>query len=150
MAPGEPLRVNLDPAEFSGRIRIMPPGNEESVTRRAVADDKGTELVAVYEDTGRSGIYRVEADRHEGRPRTTLFAANIEAEEGDLRTADEQAVRGLIDAENVAFFDGGARRATEGPDGGRSELWRALLAMLALTLCVEQGLGWWFGKKRER
>ncbi len=144
---GAPIRLDIDPAVHSTQAVVEPPEGA-AAPALAVPSDDGQKLQLRYNDTARSGLYHVRLKRHDGTTDTELFAANVEATEGDLQPADTRVLRRQVAGSKVVFLEGREYLA-QGDSGAKSELWRGLLLAMIATLCVEQTLGWWFGRRRE-
>jgi len=147
LAVGTPIRLDIDPARYAGEVVVEGPGGGERVSVQAVPTADPTRLRLTYEDTDSRGFYRLRLRTHEGEEDARLFAANVEATEGDLTPADTEALRQALEGANVRLLEGRDYMA-EGPSGARSELWRPLLIALLVVLFAEQVLAWWFGKRR--
>jgi len=147
LAVGAPVRLDIDPARYAGGVVVEGPGGGETVSVQAVPTADPTRMRLTYEDTDSRGFYRLRLRTHDGEEDARLFAANVEATEGDLTPADTEAFRRALEGTDVRLLEGRDYMG-EGPSGARSELWRPLLVALLVVLFAEQVLAWWFGKRR--
>lgn len=147
VAAGQPIRLNLDPSVHGTEVQVEPPDGALAALQAAPAAD-GQRFGVQFNDTLRSGLYRVRLRRHDGGFDTELFAANVEPTEGDLAPAEPRALRRQAADSKIVFLEGRDYLA-QGVAGAKSELWRGLLLAMMLTLCTEQALGWWFGRRRD-
>ncbi|MBM4031776.1 MAG: hypothetical protein FJ291_08335 [Planctomycetes bacterium] len=147
LAAGAPIKVKVDPSLHGTEVQVEPSDGPAASLQAAPGED-GQSFRAQFNDTLRSGLYKVRLKRHDGSVDTELFAANVEATEGDLTPAEPRALRRGVSGTKIAFLEGREYLA-QGVAGAKSELWRGLLLAMVVTLCVEQALGWWFGKRRE-
>jgi len=143
---GVPLRRILDPSRYGATARMLPPTEEDAVSLRALPTKDGRALQLAFEETDRCGFYRLELDRRDGEAETALFAVNLDPAEGDLRPVPEDELRVRFGAADIKIVRGDAFLA-KSAQAAKTEIWRAVLVALVLTLCVEQFLGWWFGKR---
>lgn len=144
---GQPIRADIDPSVHSTEVGIEPPSGA-ATTLQAVPTEDGQHFRIQFTDTTRSGLYRVRLKRHDGGTDTELFAANVEATEGNLAPAELRALRRQVAGSKIVFLEG-REHISQGVEGDKTELWRGLLLTMIVTLCVEQTLGWWFGRRRE-
>ncbi len=148
IAAGQPIRADVDPSVHSTDVQIDPPDGAAATLQAAPAED-GQRFRIQFNDTTKSGLYRVRLKRHDGGSDTELFAANVEATEGDLTPAEPRALRRQVTGSKIVFLEG-REYLSQGVEGAKTELWRGLLLMMVATLCIEQTLGWWFGRRRDQ
>jgi len=144
---GVPIRADVDPSVHSTEVQVEPPDGAAAASQAVPAED-GQRFRFQFSETAKSGLYRVRLKRHDGGTDTELFAANVEATEGDLTPAEPRALRRQVAGSKIVFLEG-REYLSQGTIGAKSELWRGLLLALVVTLCVEQTLGWWFGRRRD-
>ncbi len=147
VAAGVPIRSVVDPSVHSIEVQVEPPDGAAVALQAAPAED-GQRFRIQFNDTAKAGLYRVRLKRHDGGTDTALFAANVEATEGDLTPAEPRALRRQVADSKIVFLEGRGY-LSQGVTGAKSELWRGLLLAMVITLCIEQTLGWWFGKRRD-
>ena len=141
------------------------PGKSDAVgsadsQAKALADDS-TETLATNSDEIDSsvlyeaefppidgqGFYEMKLQNNDGGQTPILFAANVDASEGDL----SRLSRTVLDSD---FFGGNvdvvtsAQLSDQTVKGGSSELWMFALVILFCALVAEQFLGWFWGRKR--
>ena len=93
------------------------------------------------------GFYEMKLQNNDGGQTPILFAANVDASEGDL----SRLSRTVLDSD---FFGGNvdvvtsAQLSDQTVKGGSSELWMFALVILFCALVAEQFLGWFWGRKR--
>ena len=85
--------------------------------------------------------------RTDGTPEKVLFAANVDAAEGDLKRVDQRLLRRDLGDARVEIVRG-AELAGLAAERAKGELWPYVLGALVLLLCTEQFLGWLFGLRR--
>ena len=144
---GQPIRRTLDPSRYDSEVRVQQPGSGDSLTLQALPTEDGKSLRLLYDDTTKSGLYRLHLARRDGRTDVEHVAVNVDASEGDLRPAGRRAVRRLLADGDVAVM-GGSDFLRQEAAGAKLEIWRGLLIALLVVLCAEQGLAWLFGTRR--
>ena len=93
------------------------------------------------------GFYEMKLQNNDGGQTPILFAANVDASEGDL----SRLSRTVLDSD---FFGGNvdvvtsAQLSDQTVKGGSSGLWMFALVILFCALVAEQFLGWFWGRKR--
>jgi hypothetical protein len=152
---GEPLREPLDLSEHRAEATITRPDGE-SVTRQAVAAQgengengtgNGTGWVVKYDETDRKGFYRLDLTRTDGGADPTLFAANLDPDEGNLQRVESDLLTRAWEGTAIQFVRGG-ELASLTAEGTKGELWFRVLIVLMGVLFTEQALAWWFGRSR--
>ncbi len=144
---GRPLREPIDPSDFSLEATLIGPSGGPPNGLRARAENESGTTQFVYDDTEAKGFYKLVRQRRDGTRSPVLFAANIPADEGQLKRVSRSAFARLRERPNVAV----SRNNMAGNltvAGNRVELWRPLLLTFALILCLEQFAGWYFGRRR--
>lgn len=149
---GQPIRQPIDLTQYQMKASISGPGIDGAPIQPSPNPDQengSDESVwfACYDETARRGFYQMALTRVDGRPEKALFAANLDATEGDLRRVDQQLLRRELGDAPVEIVRGTGLvgLATEGAKG---DLWPYVLGALVMILCIEQILGWWFGLRR--
>jgi len=145
---GQPIEFDLDPTRFTSDALVRGPGfpADPEVSLSALASPEGAALTLRWEHTRQSGVYQFVLRTHQGAEVTRLAAVNVDARESDLRQALPEELRDAIGVpfEYIAGLD-----ALGGEDGApRTELWPAFLVLAMGILMMEQGLAWWFGRRR--
>lgn len=165
---GRPLLHTLDVSTYKPEALMIAPGAEESTTLQAGTRDQAdpadpadapaattasdrdpaaVELAFRYDRTNKAGLYTLQLERFDGLSDELLFAANIDADEGDLTPMSKPALTKLLGDANAQIADG-RRLMSDSDEGGRAELWPVVLAFLLAVLGVEQTLAWAFGRRR--
>jgi hypothetical protein len=99
-------------------------------------------------DAVHRGFYRLElTPKQSDETEVVLFAANVDAGEGDLRQADVQQLRRRFKEAPVQFVSGAGSLSLEAV-GAKWEIWPWIVGALLGVLCLEQVLGWVFGRRR--
>ncbi len=151
LATGTPIRHELDAGRFQRSARIVAriPGaaEPEAASRDAVPADDGKREFIEYEETHKAGFYQLELSTHDGKTEPVLFAANIDAGEGQLVKVPEADLKKKLGDAKVTILTGKASLAS-GATGARSEIWPTVLLLLVGVLCAEQFLAWTFGRRR--
>lgn len=166
---GEPIRLSLDPAEFTEMVEVLAPGDEGDRTTRlqaspesrdespsaetATPGDEATaqsppngspslRLNALYRDTDEPGIYTVRLLRQSQVSEDQLIAYNTPPIEGGLTLASTAEIRKRIgNATGVTIQEFGQLDWVEGREaGGEIRHW-LLWGLLALFL-LEQALAY--------
>ena len=147
LAVGAAIRADLDPSRYSSEALLEAPGAADAVPVHAALAETTGRMALAYDETGQRGFYRLRLKRHDGTEEPVLYAANVEASEGDLRPADVRMLKRALGDAKVAVLEG-RQYLAQGAGGAKSEIWRPILLGLVLVLGAEQGLAWWFGKRR--
>ena len=93
------------------------------------------------------GFYEMKLQNNDGGQTPILFAANVDASEGDLSRLSRNVLEGDFFGGNVDVVTS-AELSDQTVKGGSSELWMFALVMLFCALVAEQFLGWFWGRKR--
>ena len=93
------------------------------------------------------GFYEMKLQRNDGVEEPVLFAANVDASEGDLKRMSRNVLDGNFFGGNVELVTS-AQLADRTVKGGSSELWMFALIVLFCALTLEQFLGWFWGRNR--
>ncbi|MCH2060430.1 MAG: BatA domain-containing protein [Verrucomicrobiales bacterium] len=149
----QPISQKVDLREFSQNVEILPPGGGEPRSAEARPDNAGPESGLIwnvnFEETGKRGIYELKLMRAAGgNAKSMLFAANIDAGEGDLRRASENIIRSDLGDARVEFVPRGEPIMELEGTVARSEIWKMVLYVLIALLAVELLFGWWIGARR--
>lgn len=175
---GETLVADFDPSRFAPTATLLPPqggegttlqpkarlyetteGDAEPMTEEVPLDQqdqiegspdtqgRAAELVLSYDEAMKRGLYQLELQRHSGEKETIYFAANIDPAEGTLDRVTETELRSRLGETEIVFVTAEAFGRTD-DTSARTEIWRWLLLAMIICLCVEQFLGWNFGRKR--
>ncbi|MFZ4396829.1 MAG: hypothetical protein ACOYOU_14535, partial [Kiritimatiellia bacterium] len=145
---GQPLRYEVSPARYRSEARLFAPRAQESELLRAVASTN-TGLVAFESAALRQpGLWTLELTTHEGEAERVHFAANIAAEESDLRGVERGELLRRTGSSGIRFVDGPGIPDLDDAAVKHADLTRLLAALLMGLLVVEQGLAWWFGWRR--
>ncbi|MDB2686964.1 BatA domain-containing protein [Mariniblastus sp.] len=93
------------------------------------------------------GFYEMKLQRNDGGEESILFAANVDASEGDLKRMSKNELGGDFFGGNVKLVTS-TQLADQTVKGGSSELWMFALIILFCALTLEQFLGWFWGRNR--
>ena len=93
------------------------------------------------------GFYEMKLQNNDGGQTPILFAANVDASEGDLSRLSRNVLDGDFFGGNVDVVTS-AQLSDQTVKGGSSELWMFALVFLFCALVAEQFLGWFWGRKR--
>jgi hypothetical protein len=150
---GQPIRHPLDLTKYRMDVSIKGPGPDRvpiqpspGPDRNSSSDDE-SHWLASYDETARRGFYKMALTRTDGEPEQILFAANLDATEGNLRRIDQRLLRRDLGDAPIKIV----KRAQLGElvtEGAKGELWPYVLGVLVVVLCGEQFLGWLFGLRR--
>lgn len=110
-------------------------------------------LVLRWENTDTAGIYQFVLQPRDashlpvGSETVRLVAVNVDPRESDLMMAQQEDLGRRL--EGVSFdYVRGIEQLAESTGAARIELWRPLLIGIATVLLLEQGLAWYWGRKR--
>jgi hypothetical protein len=163
LAVGQPIEMRLDVSRYRRDIKIgfiPPPSGEAPVaaatdgkpavkdvkTEQATPDETGKTLEVKFVDTNATGYYEVETSRLDGEVVKTLYAANVDATEGELARVDRNELQTQL-GDSATLVAGGPAFGNGSEGAKREYSFHVLFAILGV-LGVEQFLAWWFGKKR--
>ena len=141
--------TDLNAEVSSEKIATEFAGDEPTQSTNSIeanADD-GVLYQVEFPSVDERGFYEMKLQNNDGGETPVLFAANVDASEGDLRRMS----RSVLDSD---FFGGNvevvtaAQLSSQTLKGGSSELWMLALFILFAVLLVEQFLGWVWGRKR--
>lgn len=146
---GEPIKLSLDPSVFELDALVRTPAypNEREVGLTATPAEDGDGWFLNWDHTDVAGLYQFVLKRLDGGERVRLVAVNLDPAESDLTPADEAQLRsalGDVPFDYVKSSDDVAAAVSE----ARIELWRLALIAAALVLIGEQGLAWFWGRRR--
>jgi hypothetical protein len=135
---GQPLVAQLSPRLFGKTVRLMRPGETESV-ELAVTSAEGL-VSAAYSETDRAGMYRLRipesaATDDDPSARDMLFAVNVPPRESDVRRITVDELRQAYPGFEFEYQRGSVRRERTVTTARGGELWRWLAyALLGLLL----------------
>lgn len=149
---GEPIVVELDPAEYSDTIEILAPGDEGDRTTRIQAsqakplgEDAASEQLtksATYRDTDEPGVYTVRLLSQNQVTEDRLIAYNTSPVESDLTIASTTDLRKRLGSlTGITIQEFGQLDWVEGREAG-SEIRQWLIWALLILLLAEQALGY--------
>jgi len=149
---GQVLQHEFDLNEFDPTAEVETPGGGKrtvhSVQPAEKPDAASARLRRVrFAEAENRGFYRMWLTRTNGGKQNQLFAANVDANEGDLQPADQEDLRRSFSSASVRIV-GSDQLASLGTTGVKGELWLWVLLALLFVLFLEQFLGWYFGTKR--
>lgn len=148
---GEPLHQSLDLTDYELDVAVKRPDQKTSPVEASPAKETTGEQVLYrvdYDEIDRQGFYEMILNRRDaGGAEPVLFAANIDAREGDLRRANTQELSRKLTGSKVQFIEH-ADLSRLSADSAKNEWWRWVLGGLVLVLGTEQFLAWWWGRKR--
>ena len=136
-------------AESEAGDETAAPGGStpDSVVAGLDETDSGVLYQAEFPPIDGQGFYEMKLQNNDGGETPILFAANVDASEGDLKRLPRNVVEGDFFGGNVNVVDS-AELSKQVVKGGSSELWMFALMLLFGTLVAEQFLGWFWGRKR--
>ena len=149
---GEPIVVELDPAEYSDTVEILVPGDEGDRTTRIQASqtklpdqNAGTEQLtktATFRETDEPGVYTVRLLSQNQVTEDRLIAYNTAPAESDLAIASTSDLRKRLGSlTGVTIQEFGQLDWVEGREAG-SEIRQWLIWLLLILLLAEQALGY--------
>ena len=151
---GQPLTQALDLTQYEIDASLEGPDKLAASLQAAASDQDERDADTVeavwqitYPRTPKQGFYTLLLNRRDGGQERTLFAANVDPSEGDLRHVDLDAMKRQLGDAKVQVLDVSEAASLAG-DSTQTELWWYLLWGLVGVLCCEQGLGWVFGRGR--
>lgn len=147
---GEVLHQGVDLTQFELDVGVKRPDQEEDKVSANPGDQQDDQVLygADYDKVDRQGFYELLLNRREaGGMVPMLFAANVDPDEGDLARADTQEFQRKLGDANVKFVSR-ADLLKVNVEDARRHLWPFVLGALVGVLCLEQFLGWRFGRNR--
>ncbi|QDU96455.1 BatA domain-containing protein [Lignipirellula cremea] len=101
----------------------------------------------VYDAVDQRGYYELRLPQNQGGEQSYLFAANVDPTESDLRRVDLVQLEQQLDHPRIVLLAAGGASQTA-VSGKQNEWWRRTLYLLLGVLFAEQGLAWFFGRRR--
>ncbi|MEZ6096237.1 MAG: BatA domain-containing protein [Pirellulaceae bacterium] len=152
VAIGEAIHQLVDLTAFDNRAWLRDSANEKiEAVARPVDDTEEARESPFYEvsfpEVERKGFYELGLSRVSGEAETTLYAANVSADESNLKRLD---LEGLPEnhwgqrTKLVQIGDVSGQKVS----GAAAEFWPQIVWLILLVLATEQFLGWWFGRNR--
>lgn len=155
LAVGESYRRFLKPQEYSGRFSIRrapeflgaartePDRDEKSVLLAGIQTQE--QFILEFGDARSAGVYRVERSDVAGS--LDLFCVNVPPEEGDLQKISVEQLRKAFPGFQFQYTTGesGFKPAAETRQSPL-ELWKTLLGIVLVLVCLESFLAHRFGK----
>ncbi len=89
---GQPLALNIDSEQYTSQVVYALPADGTRPGRTFEATLKDDHLQAEIQPTAESGYYPITLTTHEGEETQQLFAYNVDAREGDLKTTEPAAL----------------------------------------------------------
>ena len=139
---GSPVQLSLDPSIYGPQVRFSSPDENKlpAVTVDAAPGADGSLAVSLA-GTDRSGYYTARLTRSDGASEDRLFALNVDAEEGDLRTLDGSELAARLEGVRYEYQQAAGFQASVGELAGYN-LAEPLLYLLVVLLVGEQILAW--------
>ncbi len=141
---GQPITHGLERGRLGARVSLQTPAFPEEDVVTLEPRPTGAGRAVSYENTRHAGIYQLTMSLADDT-RTMLFARNVDPSEGRLEVADEQALRGFMQADFTYTNRLALAAAAPATLAQRSEYWKAALAALLMVLAAEVFLGQRFG-----
>ncbi len=150
---GQSIRHPLDLTRYKMNVSLRHP-NESTTPLDAQpadnADSKSvdeTSWIVDYDKVDKRGFYELNLKRTNGTSETELFAANVDASEGNLRRVDLVDLQRSVQDSPIEIVNA-EKLVGDSAIGAEGELWPLILCLAVLALCGEQLLGWFFGRSR--
>ena len=151
MRVGDPLFHPVDLTHYELEVGVKRPDQASGEAEVKQPDDATNDQVlyrAKYDEVDRQGFYELLLNRREmGGIEPMLFAANIDPREGDLARADTREFQRKLGDAKVQFVSR-ADLLKINVEDARRHLWPLVMGALVMVLCLEQFLGWRFGRSR--
>jgi len=148
---GNPIHHPLELTRYEREVTLIEPDGTALPMQATEGHDAKAETLwqVDHADTGRCGFYELDLVRKDdGGTEKVLFAANIDPDEGDLLRMDRDALQRALGDAPVRIVSGNAALSAEAT-GAKWEIWPWVLGALVGLLCLEQLLGWVFGRRRQ-
>lgn len=145
---GSPIRLIIDPGEWSPRARLRRPDYPASPEQPLLAQpaDGSGRLVFETAPAEQPGLYVLVTTDRGGREREVWAAVNVDTRESDLARADLEEISRALAPVPVTLS--GPKGAPQSPVlAGEQELWPVVVLSLVALLMMEQVLAWWFGTR---
>ncbi len=148
---GVPLRQPIDLSQYVRDVSIKTPDNEKANLQANPEDsEEGSEQSVwqiSYDNSFKKGFYHLGLKQTDGQDESMLFAANVSADEGQLKRINLDLVNASFFGDNVKLV-AGESISNLSVQGTRNEIWKWILLFLGGVLLIEQFLGWMFGRRR--
>ncbi len=146
---GQPIEAPVSLTRFKTEASVAGPDEKTwQVEARPPAEGESAVWRIDFENTRRKGFYELELAGTGGGPvASILFAANVDEREGDLRRIERASLKSSFGDAPVVVL-GNAPFEDMARPAGRSELWKVVLAALAVVLIGEAAYARWLGAKR--
>ena len=141
---GQAITHGLERGRLGARVSLQTPAFPEEDVVILESRPTGAGRAVSYENTRHAGIYQLTMSLAD-EIRTMLFARNVDPSEGRLEVADEQALRGFMQADFTYTNRLDPAAAEPATLAQRSEFWKAALAAMLMVLAAEVFLGQRFG-----
>lgn len=151
---GEPIRLSLDPADYTETVEIVSPGSDgERTTRIQAAPEQGAvatgtskpgpvRLVTTFNETDDPGIYTVRLMGQSQISEERLMTYNVSPRESDLKLAATADIRKRLGTNSkVTIQEFGRLEWVQGKEAG-SEIRQWLLWALLALMIAEQALAY--------
>ncbi|MFZ4396245.1 MAG: hypothetical protein ACOYOU_11535, partial [Kiritimatiellia bacterium] len=145
---GQPLRHEVSPARYRSEARLFAPGAQEAELLRAAATTNTGQVAFESAPLRQPGVWTLELTTHDGEATRVLFAANIAAGESDLSAFEGGELLRRAGSPGIRFVEGPGLPDLDDAAVKHADLTRLLAVMLMALLVAEQGLAWWFGRRR--
>lgn len=148
---GGSLLHTLDLTEFrpDGSVNTPNGGNIPVRALPKAGGEQSTAWEVRFEETPRRGFYEIELTPTDGsEPKGMLFAANVDADEGELDRVEKASLEGALGEAPIRLVAASASLMDLGATKSRSEYWRWALYALLAFLCFELIYGYWLGARR--
>jgi hypothetical protein len=146
---GEPWSESIDLSRYRPEATLTRPGGATStvLADANVRSGSPSQWSLTVPDTAARGFYRLDLSTAEGQTQPLLAAVNLPVTESDLGRMDAASLRSAWQKAPVELVDA-APLVSLTAEAGRGELWFPALMLLIAVLFTEQGLAWWFGRRR--
>jgi hypothetical protein len=148
---GQPLAQPIDLTQYELDAALTGPKELKANLQAAPPEDAAGQEQTIWRmehpAAQSQGFYELKLARRDGGADTVLFAANVDATEGDLKRSDREAMQRALAGTNVEIVSGSRAQSLEGA-AAQTEVWWYLLWGVVAVLAGEQALGWFFGRGR--
>ena len=150
---GQSIRHPLDLTRYKTQASLRHPNQTTTPLDARPADSPDiqtpneTRWTVSYDKVDQRGFYELDLQRSNMKNETVLFAANVDASEGDLRRVDPADLKRRLKDSPIEIVS--AEKLTgKSAIGAEGELWPLILCFAVAALCGEQALAWYFGRNR--
>ncbi len=146
---GSTVEIPVPASEFEPDVVVRTPGYpaEREVGVTAVEREGGNGFAVKWSQANSAGVYQFVLKRRDGGEVVRQAAVNVDPRESDLSGVDEEALRRALHQTPFDYVNG-LEELGEVAGEPHVEFWRPVLLTLFGLLMAEQGLAWFWGRRK--